>query len=154
MKGCTTKNNFDSRKLNHLIKLQSAIRWDYSTFEKMLQNIFTIWMSFQLLLQLGLYNLLLHSQKRQTTCSSTCEGNLMHPSPPPSPPGTRKGQQRQIPHEILFFPEKLRFLILDTQFELFNNNYTTGKIILYLVKHLDSVVIHFTHNYPSITKIC
>ena len=35
-------------------------------------------MSFQLLLQPRFYNLLLHSQKRQTTC----EGNLMHPSPP------------------------------------------------------------------------
>ena len=56
-------------------------------------------MSFQLLLQAGFYSLLLPSQKRQTTC----EGNLMPPPPtPPPPPATRKGQQSQIPHEILF----------------------------------------------------
>ena len=121
MKGCMTKNNFDSRKLNHLIKLQSAIRWDYSTFEKRLQNIFTIWMSFQLLLQPGLYNILLHSQKRQ----STCEGNLMHPSP--CPPGTRKGQQWQILHEILFFPKNYGFL-----FWISNLNFST--IIIPLVR--------------------
>ena len=27
-------NNFDTKKLNHLIKLQSAIQWYYNTFEK------------------------------------------------------------------------------------------------------------------------
>ena len=40
------RNNFVTKKLNHLIKLQSAIKWDYNTFEKRLQNVFTIWMSF------------------------------------------------------------------------------------------------------------
>ena len=94
-------------------------------------------MSFQLLLQLWFYNLLLHSQKRQTTL----EGNLM--PPPPTPLQLEKAKS-----------DKLRFLILQNQFELFNNNYTTGKIILYLVKNLDSVVVRITHNYPSITKIC
>ena len=39
-------------------------------------------MLFQLLLQPQFYNLLLHSQKRQTTF----EGNLMPPSPHPPPP--------------------------------------------------------------------
>ena len=103
-------------------------------------------MSFQLLLQPGLYNLLLHSPKRQ----STREGNLMHPSPP------RELEKVNSDKYLTryFFSEKLRFLILDTQFELFNNNYTTGKIILYLLKNLDSVVLLITHNYPSITKIC
>ena len=104
-------------------------------------------MSFQLLLQPGLYNLLLHSQKRQTTS----EGNLMHPSPPP--PELEKVNSDKYLTKY-FFSEKLRFLIVDTQFELFNNNYTTGKIILYLLKNLDSVVLLITHNYPSITKIC
>ena len=47
----------------------------------------------------------------------------------------------------------LHFLILDKQFGLFHNN-TTGKIMLYLVKNLDSVIVLITHNYPSITKIC
>ena len=42
-------------------------------------------MSFQLLLQPGFDTLLLHSQKRKTTC----EDNLM----PPPPGKTRKGQQ-------------------------------------------------------------
>ena len=59
-------------------------------------------MSLQLLLQLLLlprfYNLLLHSQKRQTTR----EDNLTPP--------TR--QQRQIPHEFRMLFEKLRFLFL------------------------------------------
>ena len=50
------QNNFDTKKLNNLIKLQSAIQWYYN--EKRLQNIFTSWMSFQLLLQPRFYNLL------------------------------------------------------------------------------------------------
>ena len=65
-------------------------------------------MSLQLLLQLLLqprfYNLLLHSQKRQTTR----EDNLMPP--------TR--QQRQIPHEFRTLFEKLRFLFLDKEANL------------------------------------
>ena len=139
-KGVQHNTNFDAKKLNNLIKRQSAIKWDYNTYEKRLQNIFTSWMSFQLLLQPRFYNLLLHSQN---------EGNLM----PPTPPVTGKGQQWQIPHELGLF-EKLRFLIIiDNQFKLFNNN-TTGKVILYLFKNLDSVVVPITYNYPSITKIC
>ena len=27
------KSNFDTKKVNYLIKLQSAIKWDYNTFE-------------------------------------------------------------------------------------------------------------------------
>ena len=65
-------------------------------------------MSLQLLLKLLLqprfYNLLLHSQKRQTTR----EDNLMPP--------TR--QQRQIPHEFRTLFEKLRFLFLDKEANL------------------------------------
>ena len=65
-------------------------------------------MSLQLLLQLLLqprfYNLLLHSQKRQTTR----EDNLTPP--------TR--QQRQIPHEFRTLFEKLRFLFLDKEANL------------------------------------
>ena len=65
-------------------------------------------MSLQLLLQLLLqprfYNLLLHSEKRQTTR----EDNLMPP--------TR--QQRQIPHEFRTLFEKLRFLFLDKEANL------------------------------------
>ena len=79
-------------------------------------------MSFQLLLQSGLYNLLLYSQKRQTTC----KGNLM-PAPPPPPGNLEKvNSDKYLTRYFLF--KKLWFLILDTQFELFNNN-TTGKII-------------------------
>ena len=65
-------------------------------------------------------------------------------------------QQWQIPHEIVLF-EKFRFSL----FEVINSNRfltmnynTTGKIILYLVKNLDSVVLHVRHSYSSITKIC
>ena len=47
-----------------------------------------------------------------------------------------KVNSEKILHEMVLF-EKLRFLILDNQFKLFNNNYTAGKIILYLFKHLD-----------------
>ena len=65
-------------------------------------------MSLQLLLQLLLqprfYNLLLHSQKRQTTR----EDNLMPP--------TR--QQGQIPHEFRTLFGKLRFLFLDKEVNL------------------------------------
>ena len=54
-------------------------RYIWKSQEKGLQNIFTIWMSLRLLLRLllqpRLYNLLLHSQKRQTTR----EDNLMPP---------------------------------------------------------------------------
>ena len=90
-------------------------------------------MSFQLLLQLllqpRLYNLLLHSQKRQTTVANT----------------SRDGVVRKIPV----------FFVRGNQFEpLFNNYNTTGKIILYLVKNLDSVVLHVRYNYSPITKIC
>ena len=90
-------------------------------------------MSFQLLLQLllqpRLYNLLLHSQKRQTTVANT----------------SRDGVVRKIPV----------FFVRGNQFEpLFNNYNTTGKIILYLVKNLDSVVLYVRHSYSSITKIC
>ena len=83
----------------------------------------------QLLLQPRLYNLLLHSQKRQTTVANT----------------SRDGVVRKIPV----------FFVRGNQFEpLFNNYNTTGKIILYLVKNLDSVVVHVRHSYSSITKIC
>ena len=90
-------------------------------------------MSFQLLLQLllqpRLYNLLLHSQKRQTTVANT----------------SRDGVVRKTPV----------FFVRGNQFEpLFNNYNTTGKIILYLVKNLDSVVLHVRHSYSSITKNC
>ena len=90
-------------------------------------------MSLQLLLQLSLqqrlYNLLLHSQKRQTTVANT----------------SRDGVVRKIPV----------FFVRGNQFEPFFNNYnTTGKIILYLVKNLDSVVLHVRHSYSSITKNC
>ena len=90
-------------------------------------------MSFQLLLQLllqpRLYNLLLHLQKRQTTVANT----------------SRDGVVPKIPV----------FFVRGNQFEpLFNNYNTTGKIILYLVKNLDSVVVHVRYNYSSITKIC
>ena len=90
-------------------------------------------MSFQLLLQLllqpRLYNLLLHSQKRQRTVANT----------------SRDGVVRKIPV----------FFVRGNQFEpLFNNYNTTGKIILYLVKNLDSVVLHVRHSYSSITKNC
>ena len=90
-------------------------------------------MSFQLLLQLSLqqrlYNLLIHSQKRQTTVANT----------------SRDGVVRKIPV----------FFVRGNQFEpLFNNYNTTGKIILYLVKNLDSVVVYVRHSYSSITKIC
>ena len=83
----------------------------------------------QLLLQPRLYNLLLHSQKRQTTVANT----------------SRDGVVRKIPV----------FFVRCNQFEpLFNNYNTTGKIILYLVKNLDSVVVHVRHSYSSITKNC
>ena len=83
----------------------------------------------QLLLQPRLYNLLLHSQKRQTTVTNT----------------SRDGVVPKIPV----------FFVRGNQFEpLFNNYNTTGKIILYLVKNLDSVVVHVRYNYSSITKIC
>ena len=90
-------------------------------------------MSFQLLLQLllqpQLCNLLLHSQKRQTTVANT----------------SRDGVVRKIPV----------FFVRGNQFEPLLNYYnTTGKIILYLVKNLDSVVLHVRHSYSSITKIC
>ena len=81
-------------------------------------------MSFQLLLQPGFYHLLLHSQKRQTTC----EGNLMPPFPP-SPGGQLEKVKSDKYLTRYFLFEKLRFLTLDPQFELFNNN-TTGKIII------------------------
>ena len=89
-------------------------------------------MSFHLLLQLSLqprlYNLLLHSQKRQTTVANTSRDGV-----------------RKIPV----------FFVRGNQFELLFNNYnTTGKIILYLVKHLDSVVLYVRHSYSSITKNC
>ena len=65
-------------------------------------------MSLQLLLQLLLqprfYNLLLHSEKRQTAR----EDNLM--------PTTR--QQRQIPHEFRMLFGKLRFLFLNKEANL------------------------------------
>ena len=65
-------------------------------------------MSLQLLLQLLLqprfYNLLLHSEKRQTAR----EDNLM--------PTTR--QQRQIPHEFRMLFGKLRFLFLNKEASL------------------------------------
>ena len=65
-------------------------------------------MSLQLLLQLLLqprfYNLLLHSEKRQTAR----EDNLMPP--------TR--QQRQIPHEFRMLFGKLRFLFLNKEANL------------------------------------
>ena len=65
-------------------------------------------MSLQLLLQLLLqprfYNLLLHSEKRQTAR----EDNLM--------PTTR--QQRQIPHKFRMLFGKLRFLFLDKEVNL------------------------------------
>ena len=55
-----------------------------------------------------------------------------------------------IPHKMVPL-KKLWFLVLDNnQFELYKNT-TTGKIILYSVKYLDSVVIRVTHNYSSIT---
>ena len=102
-------------------------------------------MSFQLLLQLCFYNLLLHSQKRQTTF----EGNLM---PPP-------GQLQKLNSDKYFTrwgcSKNYGFL-----FYITNLNFSTViiplviKIILYLVKNLDSVVFFVTHNYPSITKIC
>ena len=83
----------------------------------------------QLLLQPRLYNLLLHSQKRQTTVVNT----------------SRDGVVRKIPV----------FFVRGNQFEpLFNNYNTTGKIILYLVKNLDSVVLYVRHSYSPITKIC
>ena len=79
-------------------------------------------MSFLLLPQPGVYNLLLHSQKGQTTC----EGKLMPPPPPPRQL-EKVNSDKYLKSYFLF--EKLRFLILDTQFEFFNNN-TTGKIII------------------------
>ena len=89
----------------------------------------------------------LHSQKRQTTC----ENNLMPPAP------WQLEKLNSDKYLTRWFCSKndgfLIHIFLDNQFELFNNN-TTGKIILYLVKNLDLVVIHVTHNYPSITKIC
>ena len=69
-------------------------------------------MSFQLLLQLWFNNLLLHSQKRQTTF----EGNLMPPLP-----AKRKGQQWQIPHETsLNFIRLLRVVIMYRSNRSFN----------------------------------
>ena len=86
-------------------------------------------MSFQLLLQPGLYNLLLHSQKRQTTCSSTCEGNLMHPSPPPLPPPREleKVNSDKYLTRYFFFPKNYGFL-----FWIPNLNFST--IIIPLVR--------------------
>ena len=73
MKRCTTyKTILIPKNWTTLLNYSwSAIKWDYNTFEKGLQNTFTSWMSFQLLLQLRFYNLLLHSQKMQTTCETT-----------------------------------------------------------------------------------
>ena len=69
-------------------------------------------MSFQLLLQLWFNNLLLHSQKRQTTF----EGNLMPPLP-----ANRKGWQWQIPHETsLNFIRLLRVVIMYRSNRSFN----------------------------------
>ena len=35
-----------------------------------------------------------------------------------------------------------------------SNCISIDKIISYLVKYLDSIVLHITHDYPSITKTC
>ena len=105
-------------------------------------------MSFQLLLQLRFYNLLLHSQKRQTTFG----GNLMPPPPPP--------RQLEKVNSDKYLTRWCCSKNYGFLFYITNLNFSTViiplviKIILYLVKNLDSVVFLITHNYPSITKIC
>ena len=61
-------------------------------------------MSFQLFLQSGFYNILLNSQKRQ----STCEGNLMHPPPPPRE--LEKANSDKYLTRYFFFPKNYGFL--------------------------------------------
>ena len=80
------------------------------------------------------------------------EGNIM--SQPPTPPQQlEKVNSDKYLTRWCCLENYIRFLILDNQFELFKNT-TTSKIILYHIKHLDLVVLHVTHNYSSITKIC
>ena len=105
-------------------------------------------MSFQLLLQLWFYNLLLHSQKRQTTL----EGNLMPPLPTPQQLEKAKSDKYLTRwccsknYGFLFYITNLFFSAIIIPLVI--------KIILYLVKNLDSVAVLITHNYSSITKIC
>ena len=103
-------------------------------------------MSFQLLLQPQIYNLLLHSQKRQTTF----EGNLM--PPPPARHLENVNSDKYLTRLCCW--KNYGFL-----FYITNLNFSTIIIplvrsYLYLIKNLHSAVAIITHNYPSITKIC